>query len=100
MKNKYRFMKPPASIRRAELDSAALVPGNLLPCIKRWHQLAGGLRRDELVIVIPTDDTKQRETLSRAVSLLRSHGQHVRVVAEQELTPPRFGEVVQESPGT
>jgi hypothetical protein len=99
MKNQYRFMDPPAPIRRAKLDNVALVPGNLLPYIKRWHQLAGELPQDELVIVLPENDSKQRKTLSTVADLLKKSGHHVRVVSEQELTPPRFGEVVQETPG-
>lgn len=39
MKNQYRFMKPPPGIRRAHLDNLALVPGNLLPALKRYQAL-------------------------------------------------------------
>jgi hypothetical protein len=99
MRNQYRFMNPPAPIRRVRLDNVALVPGNLLPQIKRWKKLAGELSNDELVIVLPNGDTKQRDTLTRVASLLRGHGHHARLIEEQELNPPRFGEVVQESLG-
>jgi len=99
MRNQYRFMDPPAPIRRAKLDNIALVPGNLLPYIKRWHQLAGELPQDELVIVLPNADTAQRKTLSTVAELLQNSGHHVHVVTEQELTRPRFGEVVQETLG-
>jgi hypothetical protein len=86
-------------LRRAKLDNVALVPGNLLPQIKRWHQLAGELPQDELLIVIPEADTAQRETLTAVAELLQKSGHHVHVVTEQELTPPRFGEVAQETLG-
>ena len=99
MKNRSRFMDPPTTIRRAKLESVALVPGNLLPYIKRWHQLAGELPKDELVIVIPDRDTAQRKTLTTVAELLQKSGHHVHRVQENELTPPRFGEVVQESLG-
>jgi hypothetical protein len=99
VKNEYRFMKPPAPLRRAKLDNVALVPGNLLPYIKRWHQLAGELPKDELVIVLPQKDSQQRKTLSTVAELLQESGHHVHVVKEQELTPPQFGEVVQETLG-
>ncbi len=95
MKNQYRFMKPPAPLRRAHLDNVALVPANLLPQIHRWHQLAGELPEDELLIVLPHEDTKQRKTLSTVAELLQKSGHHVRVVTEDELTPPRFGKVTQ-----
>jgi hypothetical protein len=66
-----------------------------LPQIHRWHQLAGDLPEDELVIVVPEKDTAQKKTLTTVVSLLRSSGHHVRVVREGELTPPTFGKVTQ-----
>jgi hypothetical protein len=88
-------MDPPAPIRRAKLDNAALVPGSLLPYIKRWHQLARELSQDELVIVLPEKDTQQRKTPSTVADLLQRSGHHVHVVQENELTPPRFGRVVQ-----
>ncbi len=97
MKNQDCFMRPPAPLRRAKLDDVAPVPGNLLPYIKRWHQLAGELPKDELVIVLPEADTAQRKTLSMVADLLQKSGHHVHVVQEQELTPPRFGETVQET---
>jgi len=92
-------MKPPAPIRRAKLDNVAIVPGNLLPYIKRWHQLVGELPKDELVIVIPEADTTQRKTLTTVAELLQKSGHHVHVVKENELTPPQVGEVVQETLG-
>jgi hypothetical protein len=97
VKNQYRFMKPPAPIRRAKLDNVALVPGNLLPQIHRWHQLAGELPQDEFLIVLPDADTAQRKTLTTVAELLQKSGHHVRVVTEGELAPPRFGTIVQET---
>jgi hypothetical protein len=88
-------MKPPAPIRRAKLDNVALVPANLLPQVHRWHQLAGELPKDELLIVLPAQDGKQRKTLSMVAELLQKSGHHVTIVTEGELTPPRFGQVVQ-----
>jgi hypothetical protein len=88
-------MDPPAPIRRAKLDNVALVPGNLPPHIKRWHQLAREVPTDEPVIVIPEKETKQRKTPSTVADLLQRSGHHVHVVQENELTPPRFGRVVQ-----
>jgi hypothetical protein len=90
-----RIVPPPAPVRRAHLDNVALVPANLLPQIHRWHQLAGELPRDELLIVLPEADTAQRKTLSMVAELLQKSGHHVTIVTEGELTPPRFGQVVQ-----
>jgi len=96
MQNQYRFTKPPpAQLRRVRLDNVALVPGNLLPQIHRWHQLAGELPTGELVIVMPARDSKHKKPLTTVALLLRQAGHHVHVVQEQELTPPTFGEVVQ-----
>jgi hypothetical protein len=93
MKNQYRFIDPPAPLRPAKLDNVALVPGNLLPYIKRWHQLAGELAKDELVIVIPENDTKQKKTLTTVALLHRDAGHHVKVVHEAELSPPPGGAI-------
>jgi hypothetical protein len=68
---------------------------HLLPQIHRWHQLAGELPKDELVIVLPEADSTQRKTLTTVAELLQKSGHHVHVVQENELTPPRFGEIVQ-----
>jgi len=92
-------MDPPAPLGRARLDNVALVPGNLLPYTKRWHQLAGELPQDELVIVLPENDSKQRKTLSTVADLLEKSGHHVTIVTEGELAPPRFGQVVQDTVG-
>jgi hypothetical protein len=86
VKNQYRFMKPPATVRRAHLDNVALVPGNLLAQIKRWKELAGELPHDELVIVLPAQDGKQRKTAAMVATMLREDGHHVRVVQESELS--------------
>jgi hypothetical protein len=64
----------------------ALVPGNLLPQIKRWQQLAGELTKDELVIVLPARDGKLRKTAAMVATMLRNDGHHVRVVQESELS--------------
>ncbi len=99
MKNQYRFARPPAPLRKAHLDNVALVPGNLSPAIKRWHQLTGELPKDELLIVLPQAHTAQRKTLSTVADLLKKSGHHVTIVREGELTPPRFGEGVQRELG-
>jgi hypothetical protein len=51
------------------------------------------------VNVIPDADTMQRKTRSTVAELLQKAGHHVRVVQENELTPPRCGGVVQETLG-
>jgi len=86
MQNQYRFMKPPSvQLWRAHLDNVALVPANLLPQIHRWHQLAGELPQDELVIVLPSHHGKQRKTIAQVATLLHADGHQVRVVQEREL---------------
>jgi hypothetical protein len=86
VRNQYRFMKPPAPIRRAKLDNVALVPGNLLPQIHRRQHPADNLPKDdELLIVLPMQDGKQRKTAAMVATMLRKDGHHVRVVQESEL---------------
>jgi hypothetical protein len=69
----------------------ALVPGHLRPPSHRGHHLTGNLATDELVIVIPEHPTQQRQTVTRAASLLRFSGHPVRVATEVGLTPPPWG---------
>jgi hypothetical protein len=51
------------------------------------------------VIALPEKDTQQRKTLSTVAELLQKSGHLVHVGSEQELIPPRLGEVVQETVG-
>ncbi|HLJ67028.1 MAG TPA: hypothetical protein VKX16_06680 [Chloroflexota bacterium] len=86
MKNRYLFIDPPPGVQRAYLDNLALVPGNLLPQVREWLKLAGALPRDEMVIVVPDVETRQKQTVTTVATLLRAHGHQVRLIAEQELT--------------
>jgi hypothetical protein len=98
--NAFRFGEH--SEQRFKISSFRFLSVQLLPSVTTYPKSAGKelvcqLPHDELVVVVQTDDSKQRETLTRVASLLRSHGHHVRLVEEQELTLPRSGDVAQES---
>jgi hypothetical protein len=55
MRNRYRFMRPPKAIRRAQvkLDNVALIPGNLLPFKSAYQKIANGLPKGGILIVLP-----------------------------------------------
>ena len=55
MRNRYRFMRPPKAIRRAQvkLDNVALIPGNLLPFKSAYQEIANGLPKGGILIVLP-----------------------------------------------
>lgn len=96
MKNQYRFMRPPASVKRAHLDNLALVPGNLLPALKHYQALADDLPPGELLIVLPEQDSKQYKTVVVVTQLLKEAGHYIRVLHECELTPRSTTPVQQE----
>lgn len=75
----------PPALRRAKLDNLALVPGSMLPYIQQCQDAANRLPRNAVLIVLPADNTIQRETLLKVAKLLAQEGHQVRVVPETEL---------------
>ena len=78
-------LRLPPALRRAKLDNLALVPGSMLPYIQQCQDAANRLPRNAVLIVLPTDNTVQRETLLKVAKLLAQEGHQVRVVPETEL---------------
>jgi hypothetical protein len=85
MKCQYRFITPPAPLRRAHLDNLAIVPGNLLPYKAAWQEVANRLPQEAILIVLPTNNVVQKQTLLTVAKLLAQDGHQVRVVSSEEV---------------
>lgn len=68
---------PPSVLRRARLDNATIVPGNLLPFKAEWQKIANQLPVGSILICLPSSDTPQRKALETVAALLQAHGHHV-----------------------
>jgi hypothetical protein len=87
MKCQYRFITPPAPLRRAQLDNLAIVPGNLLPYKATWQEVANRLPREANLIVVSANYAVQKQTLLTVAKLLAQEGHQVRVVSWEEVAP-------------
>ena len=78
---------PPQALRKAKLDNLALVPASLLPYKEQWQQLANELPSGSTLIVLPTSETRQRQTLEQVASGLRAKGRMVAMVPALHFLP-------------
>jgi len=79
------FTRPPRTLRRPgiRLDNVALVPASLLPNKKQWQQIANGLSKDGVLIILPSGETPPRKTLQTVGALLTAHGHRVTTIPAQ-----------------
>ena len=89
MKNQYRFLEPPTPLRRARLDNLTLVPGDLLPYRTEWQAVANTLPRGAVLIVVPSHNPLQKQTMLTVAKLLSSDGHQVRVIPAADLSRRR-----------
>ncbi len=85
MRQRDRLSHPPNAVQRARLDNLTLVPGSVLPQIARCQQLANDLPRGGVLIVLPTDNPKQKQALLAVAKLVAREGHQVRVIPETEV---------------
>ena len=80
----YQFTRPPRTIRRrsVKLDNVALVPGNLLPFKCAYQEIANGLPKGEILIVLPHELASRRAFEKTAVQLKNKGHRIVTVSAE------------------
>ena len=79
--------QPPRALHRpgVKLDNIALVPASLLPQKAAFQAFANRLPPGELLVVLPPQETKQRQTLEAVAELWRERGRHVTVVVARSL---------------
>ena len=68
-----RWDRVAAASRRGEprLDNLALVPASLLPHKVTYQRLANQLPAGAVLVVLPTEDSPERQTLQEAAARLR-----------------------------
>ena len=82
MSNRYRFMGPPQALRRqsVKLDNMALVPGNLLPYKRAYQEIANGLPKGGILIMLPKE-VKQRRVFEKTVAQLKNKGRRITLLS-------------------
>jgi hypothetical protein len=84
----YQFTKPPKTLRRnnVKLDNVALVPGNLLPFKHAYQEIANGLPKGGILIVLPEELTKRR-VFEKTAAQLKNKGRRIATISAARFTP-------------
>lgn len=80
----YRFTRPSPALRRANLDNLALLPANLLPYKAQWQQIANGLPKGNILIVLPETNRPLRMTTQTVATLLEADGHRVTTLPAEQ----------------
>jgi hypothetical protein len=83
------YRRGPQALRRPQvkLDNLTLVPASLLPRKADYEAIADQLPRGEVLLVLPSADSPERQTMQRVAQLFRAKGRHVTVLSEERLPP-------------
>jgi hypothetical protein len=68
------------------LDNVALVPGNLLPFKNEYQQIANGLSRGSILIVLP-EEVKQRRVFEKTAAQLINKGKRIATILATRFAP-------------
>jgi hypothetical protein len=82
----YRFRRPPAALRKAQLDNIALVPASMLPFKQQWQRMANRLPKGSTLIILPATMNRQRQTCESVAQHLRKAGKPVTTVSAEHFT--------------
>lgn len=82
----YHFARPSPILRRAKLDNLALLPANLLPFKEQWQQIANGLPKDGILIILPETNRPLRKTTETVATLLEAGGRRVTTLPAERFT--------------
>ena len=84
----YRFIKPPRTLRRGQvkLDNLALVPGNLLPYKRQYQEIANGLSKGDILIVLPAE-VQKRGTFEKTAAQLKNKGRRIATISAARFVP-------------
>jgi hypothetical protein len=86
-----RFRQPPVAVRRAKLDNLTLVPGSMLPYMEACQQTANRLPKGAVLIVLPTENETQKQTMLVIAKLLSAEGHQVTVIPAAQVQRHRRG---------
>ncbi len=81
------WRRGPRALRRPQvrLDNITLVPASLLPRKAEYQALANQLPTGDILLVMPSPDSREWETMQRVAQLFRAKGRHVTVLTEERL---------------
>jgi hypothetical protein len=69
-----------------KLDNVALVPGNLLPFKSQYQQIANGLPKGGILIVLPTKGHKLR-AFAQTAAQLKQQGKAITTITATRFIP-------------
>jgi hypothetical protein len=83
------WRRGPHALRRPQvhLDNIALVPAHLLPRKAEYQAVANALPCGDILVVLPSADSRERPTMERVAALFRAKGRRVTVLTEERLRP-------------
>jgi len=64
------------------LDNVVLVPGNLLSFKNQYQEIANGLPRGGILIVLP-EELKQRRVFEKTAEQLKNQGQRIATISAE-----------------
>ena len=64
------------------LDNVVLVPGNLLPFKNQYQEIANGLPRGGILIVLP-EELKQRRVFEKTAEQLKNQGRRIATISAE-----------------
>ena len=84
MSNRDRFSRLPKALRRpsVQLDNVALVPGNLPPYKNQYQEIANGLPKGDILIVLPQELSSRRAFEKTAVQL-KNKGHRIATISAE-----------------
>ena len=71
--------------RQVKLDNVAVVPGNLLPYKNQYQEIANGLPRGGILIVLPAALTKRRVFEQTAVQF-KNKGKRIATISAERFS--------------
>ncbi len=88
----YAPSRPPQALRRVglQLDNIALVPASLLPLKDQWQRMANGLPAGDVLMVVPTGNSRLRKVLHTLSPVLKAHGWHITTLPAEWLVQAPF----------
>ena len=88
MSNRYRFSRLPKALRRRQvkLDNVALVPANLQPFKNQYQEIANGLPKGGILIILPHELASRRAFEKTAVQL-KQKGRRITTISAARFIP-------------
>jgi hypothetical protein len=88
MRNYYRFSRPPNTLIRqsVKLDNVALVPDSLLPFKSEYQEIANGLPKGGILIVL-SQELSSRRAFEQTAAQLKNKGNRIATISAARFVP-------------